>query len=590
MALDFPSSPALNQVYTFGSYSWRWDGTSWVGAVPIVNATINNTTIGATTPSTGAFTSLTSTSGAFNGTVGATTASTGAFTTLSASGLITATTTTTSAALFTGTNSATSLQIKNTGANPSDWIIQSGGTGTKNLSFYNVTDGAYVATLSSTGLAVTGALSSTTGANFATSSGNVGVGLSSPAYKFQVQGAAGSILSWTDGTTPGTLYSGGGYVGLTFPAGTGGFFINTSGNFNTISTNGIERLRVDSSGNVGIGVTPSANTSGGRALEIGTTGAGIFGAGGASNNCGITSNAYGSNYHDSGGWKYARTGTAGLFEANGSNFYWMLAASGTAGNAITFTQAMTLDASGNLGIGTSLFGSDGNVVPRLAVANPSNSDKFVGIGYDNTGDYGFIHAIHRATAWKNLILQGFGGNVGIGTSSPAKVLDVNGTVQFRDAAGGGQAFWVANKGIGSTNSGAFGLGYNAVNFTPGSIPSALLWDPTSGWFTILTSSRKYKRNIVAVTDEQLDKALLLKPSYYQRNEYEYHEYGFIAEEVNEIGLDEFVTRYEGEISGLAYDKMVTLAIGLAQRQAKENANLVAQVAALSQRLAALESK
>ena len=84
MALDFPTSPALNQVYTFGSYSWRWDGTSWVGAVPIVNATINNTTIGAVTPSTGAFTSLTSTSGAFNGTVGASTPSTVAATTITA--------------------------------------------------------------------------------------------------------------------------------------------------------------------------------------------------------------------------------------------------------------------------------------------------------------------------------------------------------------------------------------------------------------------------------------------------------------------------------------------------------------------------
>ena len=181
------------------------------------------------------------------------------------------------------------------------------------------------------------------------------------------------------------------------------------------------------------------------------------------------------------------------------------------------------------------------------------------------------------------------GNMGVGTSSPAKTLDVNGTVQFRDAAGAGQAFWVPNKGAGSANSGGFGLGYNAVNYTPASASSNIYWDPNVGYFTLSTSSRKYKRNIVAVTDEQLDKALLLKPSYYQRNEYDYFEYGFIAEEVNEIGLDEFVTRVEGEISGLNYEKMVTLAIGLAQRQAKENANLVAQVAALSQRVAALES-
>jgi hypothetical protein len=49
---------------------------------------INSTAIGATTASTGAFTTLTSTGGAFNGTVGATTPSTGAFTTLSASSTV----------------------------------------------------------------------------------------------------------------------------------------------------------------------------------------------------------------------------------------------------------------------------------------------------------------------------------------------------------------------------------------------------------------------------------------------------------------------------------------------------------------------
>jgi hypothetical protein len=37
---------------------------------------------------------------------------------------------------------------------------------------------------------------------------------------------------------------------------------------------------------------------------------------------------------------------------SGGAFRWFNAPSGTAGNAITFTQAMTLDASGNLGIGT----------------------------------------------------------------------------------------------------------------------------------------------------------------------------------------------------------------------------------------------
>jgi hypothetical protein len=61
MALNFPATPTLNQTYSFGAYTWQWDGNSWVGAVPIVNATINNTTIGATTPSTAVFTTLATT-------------------------------------------------------------------------------------------------------------------------------------------------------------------------------------------------------------------------------------------------------------------------------------------------------------------------------------------------------------------------------------------------------------------------------------------------------------------------------------------------------------------------------------------------
>lgn len=29
MALDFPNSPALNDTYTSGTRTWKWDGTAW---------------------------------------------------------------------------------------------------------------------------------------------------------------------------------------------------------------------------------------------------------------------------------------------------------------------------------------------------------------------------------------------------------------------------------------------------------------------------------------------------------------------------------------------------------------------------------
>ena len=140
---------------------------------------------------------------------------------------------------------------------------------------------------------------------------------------------------------------------------------------------------------------------------------------------------------------YTLAGLGGQPQLNGTGF---VKASGT---TITYDNSTYLTTSaasstylplaggtltGSLGIGNVNQGSDGGVIPRLAVANPSNIDKFVGIGYDDTGDYGFIHSIHRATAWKNLAIQAFGGNVLIGTTTNAGYkLDVNGTGRFTGA-------------------------------------------------------------------------------------------------------------------------------------------------------------
>jgi hypothetical protein len=144
------------------------------------------------------------------------------------------------------------------------------------------------------------------------------------------------------------------YVGIENSAGGGVFTGSTAyagilGTDNSTPlqffTNSALRMTLDASGNLGLGVTPSA-WSAGKAIEVGALGTAVWTA-----NAGdmyVTSNAY---YN--GGFKYGNTGSyATAYEQTSGVHKWFTAASGTAGNAITFTQAMTLNASGNLGIGT----------------------------------------------------------------------------------------------------------------------------------------------------------------------------------------------------------------------------------------------
>jgi hypothetical protein len=117
----------------------------------------------------------------------------------------------------------------------------------------------------------------------------------------------------------------------------------------TFFTNGstnTEKMRLDSSGNLGLGVTPSAWSSASRpALQL-TNGAALFSRTG--------STFLGQNffYNASDAGTYIANGFAAVYIQASGQHQWYNAPSGTAGNAAALTQAMTLDASGNLGIGT----------------------------------------------------------------------------------------------------------------------------------------------------------------------------------------------------------------------------------------------
>jgi hypothetical protein len=113
---------------------------------------------------------------------------------------------------------------------------------------------------------------------------------------------------------------------------------------------GVEAARFDSAGNMGLGATPSAWGSNNRTIDmygIGSFSSFSNGSGGYELDVGLNA------YNSASGWRYKVSSYAvALYQQAAGSHIWYNAAAGTAGNAISFTQAMTLDSSGNVGIGT----------------------------------------------------------------------------------------------------------------------------------------------------------------------------------------------------------------------------------------------
>jgi len=100
------------------------------------------------------------------------------------------------------------------------------------------------------------------------------------------------------------------------------------------SNNGSETMRLDSSGNLGLGVTPSSWATY-KAIDV--LGYASFSSYNG-NEADMSTNAY---YNA--GWKYKNTAAATLYQQDTGVHRWQYAASGTAGNAITWTQGLAVE-------------------------------------------------------------------------------------------------------------------------------------------------------------------------------------------------------------------------------------------------------
>jgi hypothetical protein len=291
------------------------------------------------------------------------------------------------------------------------------------------------------------------------SSGNVGIGVVAASIygkNLHVHTAAttGSSLQLTDGTTGSGVND-----GLQIICTNGLSYIwNREATGMVFATSNLERMRIDSSGSVGIGVVPETWNSL-KALQINSQ---------ASVSADASSIQLGANCYYNSGWKYINGAAATNYYQDSGVHVWRTAASGSADTAISWSEAMRIDSSGNVGIGTSSPSKALDVVGAFISADnkTNNTDKqavFLSHQYATTSEpEGFMIMETYAGAGDNRIDIGGGnsgynsataitfntssntttrtgtermrvnsaGNVGIGTSSPSETLSTFGNVNI----------------------------------------------------------------------------------------------------------------------------------------------------------------
>ena len=268
----------------------------------------------------------------------------------------------------TNSKQYTAIVIGDIGANQSASIGYVYDTLTPSNSFFNITP-----------------YGASEGSSFVVNtSGNVGIGLTNPSYKLGANLTSltntynGINLQYNStATSLGLFFAGSSYTygavansDAWLYSSTQSLVIMADGASSTIkfaSGGNGEKARIDSSGNLGIGVIPSAWVDD-KAFQI------MYGAisSGYEYGVSIAANAYRST---SNVWKYLNGQPAFRVNINNVGFQWFTSPSGTTNNAITFTQAMTLNTSGDLGIinGNLVIGTSGKGIDFSATANSSGT-------------------------------------------------------------------------------------------------------------------------------------------------------------------------------------------------------------------------
>ena len=314
---------------------------------------------------------------------------------------------------------------------------------------------------------------------------------------------------------------------------------------------------------LGMGVTPSVQYSGIKSFQIGST-TNLFDNGASTK---FYHNAYTA---ASGDETYLTNGYAqGYLMASNGQHQWYTAASGTGGATFSFTQPMTLDASGNLGIGTtspSTYGkfvtyssggyfsvdTNGQVISAQLLDVATAGGRFT--GYSSRGALGAIH-IEQATTSADGGYMTFRTCASGSTSTTERArIDSSGNLLVGDTTtiGTGGKFQVKSstdtsifKCTSSTTYAAIVSNVEntaarlmAFQYGSGGSPTNVGTITTNGTGVTYGTSSDYrlKENIAPMT-RALDKVAQLKPVTYKWKANGSDGQGFIAHELKEVVPD-----------------------------------------------------